>query len=364
MIKETTISLLLSAAQASGAALPAGTDTTQLIPLPSDPVLLAVPGKEIAPVLQPVQFCGEEVPLYEASVTRRWIQVLLQQAAQREYLYVLRQKASRFFPIIEPIMARYGIPRDFKYLPLVESSLVSSAVSHKGAGGYWQLMPQTAREMGLRVDGATDERFNLQKSTVAACRYLRSLHKELGSWTLVAAAYNSGSGHVTTRMEAQGGQRSYYALRLHQETRAYLYRVLAYKELMTRPREYSTLLQPDVLAYLTFPLPRHKYRKAPALNPTHPPVPDTSKGDEVDPTWGPRNRNVLDEIIAQIERMEAVALEAVPVSSSSVTQPVTAQTAVMGLMGLRVLRFRRSRLYQVFLAAKRKIAPLFGWDWV
>ncbi len=342
-------------------------DSIQEMPLPSDPVLLAVPGKSIAPVLQPVQFCGEDVPLHEASVTRRWINVLLKQSAEREYMFMLRKRASRFFPIIEPIMAKFGIPRDFKYLPLVESAFTSTAVSHKGAAGYWQLMPETARQMGLRVNSKVDERNDIQKSTVAACRYLKELHKQFGSWTLVAAAYNSGSTHLSHRMERQGGQRNYYSLRLHPETRMYLYRVLAYKELMTRPRIYKDLLQPEVLAYLTFPIPREAKRSGPKLLPLNPPPADTSNDIKPDPTWGPRTRNLLDEVLAQIEELHiSGTTNSMPQSDSMVTSPFQASTpfAGAGLMGLRVLRFRRSKLYQVYLAVKRKITPLFGWDWV
>jgi len=310
-------------------------------------------------MLEPVYFSGEEVPLYESSVNQRWLRVLQQQSADREYLFALRKKADRFFPIIEPMLKRYKIPSDFKYLPLVESSLVNHSVSVKGAAGYWQLMPETARLLGLQVDGTVDERYDLNKATVAACRHLRQLYKQLGSWTLVAAAYNSGSGHVISRMEQQGGQRSYYALRLHQETRMYLYRVLAYKELLTRPRLYRELLQPDVMAYLNFPIPRQQ----PRLKATNPPPADTGARTEPDPTWGPRMRNLLEELTAHGgEEPLPSELPADPVPM--VTAPVQAQTVALGLMGLRVLRFRRSKMYEVYLAAKRRIQPLFGWDWV
>lgn len=336
-------------------------DSVQVTTLPVAPVLLAVPGKAITPALHPVHFCGEEVPLHEASVTRRWINMLLKQSAERSYLYQLRLKAARVFPVIEPILAKYGIPRDFKYLPLAESALVGHAVSPKGASGYWQLMPQTARDHGLTVNDQIDERLSLERSTVAACRYIRSLYKELGSWTLVAAAYNSGSAHILHHMQRQGGERNYYSLRLYRETRQYLYRVLAHKELLTRPRLYNDLLQPDVLAYLTFPIQKERRHKNPKLTPKQPLQPDTADL-EPDSNWGPRNRNLLEEELALVEDMQSGGGR--PEGDSALTSPVQPQAAMLGLMGIRVLRFRRRYLYEMFLAAKRKVTPLFDWGWV
>ncbi|GAB3256252.1 hypothetical protein GCM10027347_17940 [Larkinella harenae] len=257
-------------------------------------------------------------------------------------------------------MAKYKIPKDFKYLPLVESDLSGTSTSPKGAGGYWQLMPQTARNYGLIVRSGRDERRDLQKSTVAACRYLRELHQELGSWTLVAAAYNSGVTHVQRRIDQQG-IRSYYNLRLYRETSTYLYRVLAYKELLTRPRMYSDMLKPAVLADLTKPLPGEHFRPdvLPFVQPSSEP------GVEPEPTWGPRSRNLLEETLAQIVGEAEGHADPADGGSASMTASATqAPMAMTALLGIRVLRFRRTRLYQVFLKAKRKIQPLFDWDWV
>lgn len=317
-----------------------------------------LPGTATIQSLQPVQFCGEYVPLKQSKVTRRWVTVLLQQSQHRDYLLRLRKRAVKYFPVIEPVLAKYNIPKDFKYLPLVESDLSGTSTSPKGAGGYWQLMPQTARNYGLIVRSGHDERRDLYKSTVAACRYLRELHQELGSWTLVAAAYNSGVTHVQRRIDQQG-IRSYYNLRLHRETSTYLYRVLAYKELLTRPRMYSDMLRPAVLADLTRPLPGERFQ------PDVMPFVQTGSepGLEPEPTWGPRSRNLLEETLAQIvHESENTGGEGGSTSMMASSGPTP--MAMTALLGLRVLRFRRSRLYQVFLAAKRKIQPLFDWDWV
>ncbi|GAB3918441.1 lytic transglycosylase domain-containing protein [Larkinella terrae] len=360
MIKEASIFLILSTLKPIGLATAKDVKSREFTSYSNGTVSVMLPGTATIQSLQPVQFCGEFVPLRQSNVTRRWVTVLLQQSRHRDYLLRLRKRAVKFFPVIEPVLASYNIPRDFKYLPLVESDLSGTSTSPKGAGGYWQLMPQTARDFGLVVRPGNDERRDLYKSTVAACRYLQELHRELGSWTLVAAAYNSGVTHVQNRIDQQG-IRSYYNLRLHRETSTYLYRVLAYKELLTRPRMYSDMLSPAVLADLTRPLPGERFQ--PGVLPfTH----STGEpGVEPEPTWGPRSRNFLEETLAQIVGDTDENSGASDAGSASMTSsPGQTPAAMAGLVGLRVLRFRRTRLWQVFLAAKRKIQPLFDWDWV
>ncbi|CCG99668.1 lytic transglycosylase catalytic [Fibrella aestuarina BUZ 2] len=201
----------------------------------------------------PVYFCGEAVPLHEEAVARRLISALSRNAVQARSMMRLRQRAAAFFPLIEPVLARYDIPADFKYLPLVESALVGTAISVKGAAGYWQLMPDTARELGLTVTRDHDERLNLMRSTDAACRYLRFLYNRLGSWTLAAAAYNNGIGNLLSNIRRQQ-KRNYYYLRLNAETGKYLYRILAFKELFTHPVDYRELIPEPMLASLNKPV--------------------------------------------------------------------------------------------------------------
>jgi membrane-bound lytic murein transglycosylase D len=203
--------------------------------------------------LPPVYFCGEAVPLHEEVVARRLISALARNAKQSAALLKMRMRAASFFPIIEPILARYHIPADFKYLPLVESSLMGQAVSPRGAAGYWQFMPATARELGLAVGKGTDERLNLDKSTHAACRYLNYLHQQLGSWTLAAAAYNNGIGNLLGSIRRQQN-RNYYYLRLNAETGKYLYRILAFKELFNNYQNYRNELPQQLLASLQRPV--------------------------------------------------------------------------------------------------------------
>jgi membrane-bound lytic murein transglycosylase MltF len=135
---------------------------------------------------------------------------------------------------IEPILKKYGVPADFKYVPIIESAMSDEATSNKGAGGYWQLMPSTAKSLGLVVNETRDDRNHLIKSTHAAGKYLRALHKQLGSWTLVAAAYNAGPQHIQDRMSSQNKD-DYFKLKLNAETTKYLYKLLAVKEWFSNP---------------------------------------------------------------------------------------------------------------------------------
>ncbi len=187
--------------------------------------------------------------MHEEAVARRLVQAITKRTARHTTFALIRQRASRFFPIIEPYLARYHIPADFKYLPLVESALNGTAMSVKGAGGYWQLMPDTARELGLTVSPQLDERFDLHKSTDAACQYLRLLHNRFGSWTLTAAAYNLGMGRLLANIRRQQ-MWNYYYLRLNAETGQYLYRILAFKTLFApqrtnNPADPTELVLPD-----------------------------------------------------------------------------------------------------------------------
>lgn len=167
-------------------------------------------------------------------------------------LDLLRKRIDTVFPIIEPILEKHGIPDDFLYVPVAESSLNGRAVSRVGAAGYWQLMPGTARDMGLKVGKRIDERFNLEKATEAACRYINQLYTKFGSWSLVAAAYNAGPGYVNNQL-TRHNQRDYYQMKLPRETQLYLYRILFYKEMLTRPESYATLFADKALGFMLKP---------------------------------------------------------------------------------------------------------------
>jgi membrane-bound lytic murein transglycosylase D len=158
----------------------------------------------------------------------------------------LHQKAAQWFPIIEPILKKYGIPEDFKYVPLVESGL-QAGTSPKGASGFWQFMPGTARNYGLKINSNIDERDNLRKSTVAACKYIKELYGVFGNWTLVAAAYNVGDTHMKRQIRRQN-QHNYFKMKLNRETAGYVYKLISMKEIIKNPVRYGYRSPRDLLA--------------------------------------------------------------------------------------------------------------------
>jgi membrane-bound lytic murein transglycosylase D len=201
--------------------------------------------------IDPVHFCGEILPVDYPAVTARWIRTLSRQAAMAGSLIALKRRASVVFPLIEPILKQYQIPSDFKFLPLLESALSNHAVSRRGAAGFWQLMPQTAHSLGLTVSRRRDERFNLNKATHAACRYLSGLYKQLGSWMLVASAYNAGPTYIN-QLSRQHPTLHPMALPYRAaETKAYLFQAVAIKELLTHPQAYREYLNSNHLAALS-----------------------------------------------------------------------------------------------------------------
>jgi len=181
-----------------------------------------------------LHFCGEIVPTEQGDVSAKLALALANSSGYSSHLNGLKARSAPYFAVIEPILSKHGIPNDFKYLPLIESAWQSNAVSSAGAVGYWQFMDETARDMGLSIATGNDERTNLRKSTEAACKYIRFLYNKLGSWTLVAAAYNGGVGMVQRKI-TRVGHRDYYTMTMNPETGYYLYRILAMKELFTNP---------------------------------------------------------------------------------------------------------------------------------
>lgn len=143
-------------------------------------------------------------------------------------LYNIKQRSNSPFIIIDSVLTGFGLPKQLKYLAVVESELKTKAVSKVGAVGPWQLMPATARILGLKVNSRYDERKNYYKSTRAAARYLKDLHKEFGDWFLVFAAYNSGEAAVHTAIR-QSGTRNFWKLQyyLPEETREYVKKFIA-----------------------------------------------------------------------------------------------------------------------------------------
>lgn len=194
-----------------------------------------------------MDFSGEEVPTFMADVQERLDKEMITNMNYHTNTTLVIKRANKVFPIIEPILAKYGVPDDFKYLAVIESSLVN-AVSPAGARGVWQFMPATAKEKGMEVSDEVDERYHLEKSTEAACKYLLSAKEKFGSWTLAAASYNGGMNGISKKMEEQQVD-NYYDLLLTEETSRYVFRILALKEIMSKSDKYGFSIPKEALYY-------------------------------------------------------------------------------------------------------------------
>jgi len=184
-----------------------------------------------------LNFAGESVPIYSSEIWERFDNELLRNVYFQSNTLLYFKKANKFFPIIEPVLKEYGIPDDFKYLAVIESGL-ENVVSPSGAAGFWQIMKKTAKEYDLEINDDVDERYNLEKSTVAACNYLNDAYKQFGEWTIAAASYNMGRAGISRRLKEQRVE-NYYDLYLNSETARYIFRILAIKEILQNPQKYG-----------------------------------------------------------------------------------------------------------------------------
>ena len=200
----------------------------------------------VAPTIpSQMNLAGEKVPMNNFGVKEALDREFIVNTYHHSSTILYLKKSSRWFPIIEPILKEEGIPDDFKYLCVIESGL-SQVVSPAGAAGFWQFMKKTAPEYDLEVSSTVDERYHVEKSTRAACAYLRESYEVFGSWSLAAASYNMGMGGVSKSLEEQGVE-NYWGLHLNSETARYVYRILAVKEVMTYPERFGFKLRPNDL---------------------------------------------------------------------------------------------------------------------
>ena len=184
-----------------------------------------------------INFAGELVPIHEPDVRERFDRELLVNTYWQSNSLLLIKRAHKYFPIIEPILEKHGIPNDFKYLALIESGL-TNATSPAGAKGFWQIMKGTAKENGLEVNTNVDERYHIEKSTEIACQYLQKSYTRFESWTMAAAAYNAGNSGMARRLKNQKAT-NYYDLLLGGETSRYVFRIVAVKEIISNPSNYG-----------------------------------------------------------------------------------------------------------------------------
>ncbi|MCO6481333.1 MAG: lytic transglycosylase domain-containing protein [Flavobacteriales bacterium] len=184
-----------------------------------------------------LDFCGEPVPMELLDVRERMDRELLVNTYWQSNSLLALKRANRWFPVIEEILEREGLPNDLKYIPLVESNL-TNAVSPAGATGFWQFLQATATAHGLEVNGEVDERYNVVRSTEAACKYLKEAHARYGSWAMAAASFNLGHGNLDRQVERQK-EKNYFAMLLPEETSRYIFRILAMKSILSDPERYG-----------------------------------------------------------------------------------------------------------------------------
>lgn len=197
------------------------------------------------PLPDKLEFAGETVPIERPDVRESFDRELLVNTYWHSNTLLAIKRAYRWFPVIEPILKANEIPDDFKYLAVIESAL-SNASSPAGAKGFWQMLEETGRGYGLQIDEQVDERYDVEKSTYAACHYLKDAFDIHGSWSMAAASYNMGMGGLQKRA-GQQYQNTYWDLLLNEETARYVYRILAMKEIFNHADQYGFVIRPAEL---------------------------------------------------------------------------------------------------------------------
>lgn len=202
-----------------------------------------IPYCAISPsVPQKMTFAGEEIELTRHDRRERMDREILAFTYSHINTMLQIKRANRLFPIVEPILKEEGVPDDFKYLMIIESNGDTQARSAVGAGGLWQFMERTGREYRLEVNSYVDERYNIEKATRAACRYLKKSYAEFGNWMTVAASYNAGVANISKRVESQKESNAINMVLLP-ETSRYLFRLLTAKHIFGDPIAYGFLLK-------------------------------------------------------------------------------------------------------------------------
>lgn len=191
-------------------------------------------------------FAGKKIDLDPINMWERLDRELTAMSYTHGNTLLAIKRANRYFPVLAPILKNNSIPEDMIYLAVIESTLNPRALSPAKAAGLWQFMPSTAREYGLEVNDYVDERYDVVKSTEAACRYLRAAYSKYGNWESVAASYNAGQGRISSELAAQGVN-SAYNLYLADETMRYIFRLLSMKIVMEHPANFGFRIKADQL---------------------------------------------------------------------------------------------------------------------
>lgn len=192
------------------------------------------------PLPESLTFAGEKVNLDKWYIRERLEREIINVTYAHSLTLMTLKRSSRWFPMIEKIFSENGIPNDMKYLALAESNL-TNAISPAKAVGYWQILEKTGRQFGLIIDKEVDQRYDPERATHAAVRYLKHAHATLGNWVLAAASYNAGISGINKRVSTQD-EEDYFDLHLHDETLRYIFRAIAYKLVSTQPEKYGFIL--------------------------------------------------------------------------------------------------------------------------
>ena len=193
-----------------------------------------------------INFCGEKVSFDRIDMAERLDRELTATIYGQTMTSLIIKRANRYFPRLLEILKENNMPEDLIYLAVAESSLDPTALSPAKAAGIWQFMPATGRQYGLEVGDDVDERYDPEKETVAACRYLRAAYNKYGNWATVCASYNAGTGKISSELSSQQVNNS-FDLRLVSETSRYVFRIIAYKIFLENPTKFGYRIHSDQL---------------------------------------------------------------------------------------------------------------------
>lgn len=197
-------------------------------------------------VYDEVSFANEKIKLDRIDLRERMDRELMSFSYMHSSSILMIKRANRFFPKIERILRENNVPDDLKYLMVIESAMNPRAKSGAGAAGFWQFMMGTAKDYGLEVNSEIDERYNIEKATVAACKYLSDAHAKYGSWITAAASYNAGQRRISNELSRQEVDNA-FDLWLVEETSRYIFRLIGAKQLLEDPKRFGFYLTSDQL---------------------------------------------------------------------------------------------------------------------
>lgn len=199
----------------------------------------------IPEVPEKMEFAGEQIIFQDLDIRERMDRELVVNNFWHSKTILEMKLAHRWLPVIKEILKEESLPEDLMYLVPIESGF-QNVTSPSGAKGFWQIMPETAKELGLEVSKEVDERLHVEKSTKAACKYLKQAYQKFGSWTLAVASYNRGMGGMQRAIDNQKVN-NFFDLYLNQETSRYVFRALAVKLVYERPENYGFYISNELL---------------------------------------------------------------------------------------------------------------------